>query len=55
MSFSEEDEIHQAVKREMPPPWTGHPHTAPGEWAACALNMDWACAKRGDEIKTPLL
>lgn len=58
MSLSEEDKIHQGVKRarsEMPPPWTGHPHTAPGEWAACALDMDWECVKRGDQIKTPLL
>lgn len=40
---------------QAPAPVTGRVHLDPGEWAALALGMNWACAKQGSHIKTPLL
>lgn len=55
---SDQDMIHKGAMgdtMQAPAPVTGRAHVNPGEWAALALGMNWACAKRGSHIKTPLL
>ncbi|CEJ53666.1 hypothetical protein PMG11_00016 [Penicillium brasilianum] len=54
----DQDTIHSGAlgdSMQAPAPVTGRTHVDPGEWAALALGMDWACAKRGSHFKTSLL